>query len=410
MENRVDRSLRMKISSSFGRKIIFLYLVASPLLALTADEAYQSGSVFYQQGNWDLSLAQCREAVRLNPDHWQAYQVMGQAYYQKGDSNAALDACRISLEINANNPTLDNFVRTKLNVQGAEAPSQAQYQQGLELYKDGKIEEGITHLREAVRQDQNNWRAYEELAYAYFDQGNFGASLDACRISLWIHPENSSLRAFVDSKAKTRSSESLSGQPVAASAASIPVARTKDAFYLELGSAEQLNAYYNYSPSFQFGAGYGIGFSRSYSLLLEAHYSSFPPRSSSSFDISTGSYSISGQGLRILTLLPNSKFNFTDLENPVVFYGCFGFGLSWVMEDALTVNYSSPSSSTTYPGSSNLDWTLSFGIGLEIKVTPGVALTIDNSEVFPIVSPNFSSDFYRALDYGQLSVGLKLDR
>ena len=406
----------MILRGRFLSGILFCCLPVSPLFALTADEAYQAGSALYQQGKWDLSISQCREAVRLNPDQWQAYQVMGQAYFQQGDSNAALDACRISLSINANNPTLDNFVRTKLNLKGAEPPSQTAYQQGLDLYKQGKIEEGITNLREAVHQDPNNWQAYEELGYAYFDQGNFGASLDACRVSLWIHPENFSLRTFMDSKAKPQLLAALSGQPVAASAASTPEARSKNAFYLDLGSSQQLNTYNGYSPAFQFGLGYGIGVSRNYSLILETHYAGFTPLNSYYYPVpvyySGTNSSISGGGLHILSLIPNSKFNFTDRDNPVVFYGCVGFGLSWVFEDALTVNYTSPTGSYTYPGSSNLDWTLSFGIGLEIKLTPGVALTIDNSLVFPIVVPNYNSNsyFYGAPDYGQFSLGLKLDQ
>jgi tetratricopeptide (TPR) repeat protein len=85
---------------------VLLLLVAVNIYAATAEEYYSTGLGFYQQGQYDQAAQYFRAAVQVNPNHWQAYQVLGNIYAAKGDNANALAAFQTSLQINPNNPTL----------------------------------------------------------------------------------------------------------------------------------------------------------------------------------------------------------------------------------------------------------------------------------------------------------------
>lgn len=94
--------------------IYFLFLTAAlcvPLAAqaVTADDYYSVGSQFYQQGQLDKAIQYCQAAIQMNPNYWQAYQVMGYCYYSQKNNPQAIQAMDKSLQINPDNPTLQQF-------------------------------------------------------------------------------------------------------------------------------------------------------------------------------------------------------------------------------------------------------------------------------------------------------------
>lgn len=74
------------------------------------------------------------------------------------------------------------------------------YQAGAELYKNGKWDQSIDRFQEAVQLNPQHWLAYQGMGYAYFNQGNNHAALNACTISLRINPGNRSLQEFMRAK------------------------------------------------------------------------------------------------------------------------------------------------------------------------------------------------------------------
>ena len=53
-------------------------------------EAYYCRGIAYAgKGDWDKSIADCTEAIRLNPDFAEAYYCRGVAYEQKGEKGKA---------------------------------------------------------------------------------------------------------------------------------------------------------------------------------------------------------------------------------------------------------------------------------------------------------------------------------
>ncbi len=67
-----------------------------------AQSWYQRGKAFYHLGQCDAATRDCHQALEINPYHFQAAAVMGQAYEMQHNPVAALEAYRRALRLNPN--------------------------------------------------------------------------------------------------------------------------------------------------------------------------------------------------------------------------------------------------------------------------------------------------------------------
>lgn len=67
-----------------------------------AQSWFQRGKAFYHLGQCDAATRDCHQALEINPYHFQAAAVMGQAYEMQHNLVAALEAYRRALRLNPN--------------------------------------------------------------------------------------------------------------------------------------------------------------------------------------------------------------------------------------------------------------------------------------------------------------------
>ncbi len=95
------------------KKIVFLFILLASFPAVSfatqADEDYNTGLQFYQQGQIDKAIQYCQLAVQADPNHWQSYQILGYCYYTEKNNTLALQNLDRSLQLNPNNPALQKF-------------------------------------------------------------------------------------------------------------------------------------------------------------------------------------------------------------------------------------------------------------------------------------------------------------
>ncbi len=87
-----------------------------------ADRLYQQAVAQYNAGDYRGAIKNAEAAAQADPQHWQAWQVDGNARYALGDKQGALTVYQYSLRINPNNPQLKSFVD---QLSGALQPTQA---------------------------------------------------------------------------------------------------------------------------------------------------------------------------------------------------------------------------------------------------------------------------------------------
>jgi len=70
------------------------------------DRLFREAMESYNTAKYDAALAKARDIVKANPDHWLAWQLVGNCLYAKGDRTGAMDAYDRSLKIHPDNPKL----------------------------------------------------------------------------------------------------------------------------------------------------------------------------------------------------------------------------------------------------------------------------------------------------------------
>lgn len=102
-EEAADDSEPLKIEVKAGPKTDFQPDPAK------AQEAFQTGTSFYEQGQYPEALQQFHAAVQADPNFWQAYQYLGTVYAAQGMIDQAAGAYERMCEINSD-PSLKVWV------------------------------------------------------------------------------------------------------------------------------------------------------------------------------------------------------------------------------------------------------------------------------------------------------------
>lgn len=89
-----------------------------------AQTSYEAALVRYNASDYDGAMQNAAAAVRADPNHWQAWQLLGNARYARADKRGALEAYDKSLALNPDNPQIRTFADS-LRAEVAAAPSAA---------------------------------------------------------------------------------------------------------------------------------------------------------------------------------------------------------------------------------------------------------------------------------------------
>ena len=73
------------------------------------NDAFTSGLENKERGNWEASILDFSEAIRLNPDYEEAYTERAVAFWMLGLNDKAINDCSIAIGINPNYPKAYNI-------------------------------------------------------------------------------------------------------------------------------------------------------------------------------------------------------------------------------------------------------------------------------------------------------------
>jgi hypothetical protein len=100
---------------------IFLFLPLT-LQAYTAADYYKPAVQYYQQGLYDKAIQECQYALQMDPNYWQAYQLMGYCYFKQKDNDRSIQNIDLSLKLHPDNPVLYQF-EVSVKAQVASTPT-----------------------------------------------------------------------------------------------------------------------------------------------------------------------------------------------------------------------------------------------------------------------------------------------
>ncbi len=125
-----------------------------------ARDHFNRGSEWLALGEYDKAIAHYDHAIRLDPNHADAYVARGLAYNGKGEYNEAIADCNEALRIDP------KFAATYNSLAWLQATCAD------EKYRDGK--NAVINAKQAYELTEgNNWGCIDTLAAAYAESGEF---------------------------------------------------------------------------------------------------------------------------------------------------------------------------------------------------------------------------------------------
>ena len=252
--------------------------------------------------------------------------------------------------------------------------------EGMAAFNNDDWENAVEYLNIAVKKDPTLWKAYQYLAYSYYEQHDLQNALTACNQSLSFHPDNGDFKGFrnkvvKDIQAASSKSNTIPAAPITTAMKPTYPDRTK-IFYCDAGLALP-NSPSNFqtvlSPGYSIGGGVGLGLSKIFSLLLDVDVNNFT--------LNTGAfpgYFASGGSVWDITGTINGKFRFIADDNFVVPYGIVGMGIGFYNAQPLSLsNFGFYSTSIRTAGLSTADYIFRLALGMDIKLKPGEYIFIE---------------------------------
>jgi tetratricopeptide (TPR) repeat protein len=277
--------------------------------------------------------------------------------------------------------------------------------EGISAFDNDDWKQAVEYLTIAVQKDPSLWKAYQYLAYAYYEQHNLAQSLAACDKSLALKPDNGDLPGFRNKVQKDIDAASATPLPPwqAPSAPGISSGYPDNCktLYASVGISspyDPANFKSGFVPGYSAGGGVGLGLSKIFSLILDLQVNDFP-LSSKDFP----GENIEGGDITDIIATLNAKFRFIPDDNPVVPYGVVGLGLSLYDEAPATVtSLGFPPSSTAYSGSSSASACFRLALGIDIKLQPGQYIFVESNGI--AASTGFEDITYNIVRVGFISI------
>ena len=137
---------------------------------LSADEYFERGFKNYHEDDFQRAIADCTQAIDLNPQHGGAYNLRGAARYEIDDFEGAIADYTESLRID---PAQANVLTNR----------------GHARFESNDFEGAMADFTDSLRLDPDNADANYGLGNIYWHQGNLDSAAEAYAEVLRIEPE-----------------------------------------------------------------------------------------------------------------------------------------------------------------------------------------------------------------------------
>lgn len=191
-----------------NQEAVTYYVKALKLQPQDAHAYNNLGNAYQELGMLDDAQAAYEKAIEIKPDYCEVHNNLGAVYYRKKDYPQAVELFKKALTIKPDYADVYNNLGNIYKVQGNFEAAITYYEKALELgLKDREIYVNLgnlfRHLKDngkaidyyikAVELDPNDGASQNNLAVAYYNQGNFDLAIKHCDIAVAlgheVHPD-----------------------------------------------------------------------------------------------------------------------------------------------------------------------------------------------------------------------------
>jgi tetratricopeptide (TPR) repeat protein len=158
--------------------------------ATPAQNHYNRGKTFYNNGNYDSAIAELNNAIRLNENYAEAYHLRGIVYsFWRINTNLAIQDLTQAIRIDPNNASY-------YNTRGATYSNRANFDANADTVAD--LNRAIDDYTQAIRINPNNADFYSNRGSCYSNLGSYNQAILDLETALRINPNNDLARRRLD--------------------------------------------------------------------------------------------------------------------------------------------------------------------------------------------------------------------
>ncbi|MEY3870721.1 MAG: hypothetical protein RLZZ338_4615 [Cyanobacteriota bacterium] len=169
-----------------------------------AEQLFQQGNLFLQQGNLESAIASYQEVIALNPNHCEVYNNLGALLQQQGKIEDAIFHYQQAITIKPNNIQALNNLGNLYQEKGELAEAINNYQKAITFQPDfcevrlnlaqafltlGDRDNAIACYQEILKINPNQISVYNNLGILIHQQGNFNDAIALYQKALTLKPD-----------------------------------------------------------------------------------------------------------------------------------------------------------------------------------------------------------------------------
>ncbi len=159
-----------------------LMLITALLFTGCQPPEVTSAKVYMNDNNYEMALEQAKTAVEKYPDNATAWFTLGKVHSELKNIKEMVDAYDKSLEISSKHA--DEINNTK------EILWFSYFNQGIENYKNNKLEEAVQNFKNTITLKPDDMNAYKNLALCYSNLDDDEKTISTLKKALEIDPDN----------------------------------------------------------------------------------------------------------------------------------------------------------------------------------------------------------------------------
>ena len=195
----------MRKSKLLPLVLIFSVLSYTPVgLGQSVPELLKQAADAYGQQNYTQAESICRQIIKNNPHHANAYLCLGLTFYYRGKLEEAITYYQKAIQLDPQSASAYTNLGIALRDQGKleeaitycqkaiqlDPQSASAYNSlGIVLRDQGKLEEAITYYQKAIQFDPQSASAYSNLGGALKDQGKLEEAITYLRQAIQLDPK-----------------------------------------------------------------------------------------------------------------------------------------------------------------------------------------------------------------------------
>ena len=169
-----------------------------------AEQLFQQGNLFLQQGNWESAIVSYQEVIAVNPNHFEVYNNLGAILQQKGEIEDAIFHYKQAISINSNHVEALNNLGNLYQERGELTEAISQYQKAITCQPNfvevrlnlaqafltsGDTDNAIACYQEILKINPNQISVYNNLGILLHQQRNFTDAIALYQKALTLKPD-----------------------------------------------------------------------------------------------------------------------------------------------------------------------------------------------------------------------------